>query len=118
MWCALCHPFTHTIPPMQSWELDRKRIPARQPEVLHDEGEGIRLIAVRLPQGESLQEHHPHEHTIVFLTRGLVRLRTGPNERMLSSPSLIHFTPGEQHDISALNECHLVLSLTPSASAP
>ena len=102
---------------MQFWELDRKPLGAHQPAVFHDEGDGICLIAVRLPRGESLQGHHAHEHALVFLTRGLVRLGTGSNERMLSSPSLIHFAPGEQHDISALNECHLVLSLTPSAPA-
>jgi quercetin dioxygenase-like cupin family protein len=102
---------------MQFWELDRKRVDARPPEVLCDEGDGIRLIAVDLSQGESLPPHHAHEHTLLLLTRGLVRLGTAPNERMLSSPSLIHFAPGEQHLVCALSECHLVLSMTPSAPA-
>jgi quercetin dioxygenase-like cupin family protein len=97
---------------MQFWELDRQQVDSHQPQVLRDEGDGIRLIAVDLSQGESLPRHPAHQHALLLLTRGLVRLGSVPNERMLSSPSLIHFAPGEQHVVCALSECHLVLSLT------
>jgi quercetin dioxygenase-like cupin family protein len=99
---------------MQFWELDRQRVDAHEPQVLRDEGDGILLVAVDLSQGESLPLRPTHEHALLLLTRGLVRLGAAPNERMLSSPSLIHFAPGEQHVVCALSECHLVMSLTPS----
>jgi hypothetical protein len=31
----------------------------------------------------------------------------------LSAPSLIHFKPGERHEVRAITECQLILCLAP-----
>jgi hypothetical protein len=42
---------------MQSWELDRLRVAAHQPQILRSDDDANRVIALLLPQGEALQEH-------------------------------------------------------------
>jgi quercetin dioxygenase-like cupin family protein len=98
---------------VQSWELDRLRIAAHQPQVLRSDDGANRLIALLLPQGESLQEHQVHEHALVFITRGQLLVSAGASERTLSAPSLIHFHPAERHEVRAISECQLVLCLAP-----
>ena len=53
------------------------------------------------------------EHAIVFVTRGQLLVSAGASERTLSAPSLIHFDPGERHEVRAISECQLVLCLAP-----
>jgi len=98
---------------MQSWELDRLRVAAHQPQILRSDDDANRVIALLLAQGESLQEHQVHEHALVFLTRGQLLVSAGASERTLSAPSLIYFDPGERHEVRAINECQLVLCLAP-----
>jgi quercetin dioxygenase-like cupin family protein len=98
---------------VQIWELDRLRVAARQPQILRSDDDANRVIALLLPQGEVLQEHQVHEHALVFVVRGELLVSAGSNERSLSAPSLIHFDPGERHEVRAVSECLLVLCLAP-----
>jgi quercetin dioxygenase-like cupin family protein len=98
---------------MQSWELDRLRVTAHQPQILRSDDDANRVIALLLPQGECLQEHQVHEHALVFVTRGQLLVSAGATELTLSAPSLIHFNPGERHEVRAISECQLVLCLAP-----
>ena len=98
---------------MQSWELDRLRVAAHQPQILRSDNDANRVIALLLPQGECLQEHQVHEHALVFVTRGQLLVSAGASERTLSAPSLIHFNPAERHEVRAISECQLVLCLAP-----
>jgi quercetin dioxygenase-like cupin family protein len=98
---------------MQIWELDRLRVAAHQPQVLRSDDDANRVIALLLPQGEALQEHQVHEHALVFVVRGELLVSAGASERTLSAPSLIHFDPGERHEVRAISECQLVLCLAP-----
>ena len=98
---------------VQSWELDRLRIAAHQPQILRSDDDANRVIALLLPQGELLQEHQVHEHALVFILRGELLVSAGVSERALSAPSLIHFNPGERHEVRAITECQLVLCLAP-----
>ncbi len=98
---------------VQSWELDRLRVAAHQPQILRSDNEANRVIALLLPQGEALQEHQVHEHALVFVTRGQLLVSAGASERTLSAPSLIYFEPGERHEVRAISECQLVLCLAP-----
>src|SRR5271155_1533117 len=76
-------------PEMQFWELDRLRVAAHHPQVLRSDDDANRVIALLLPQGESLQEHQVHEHALVFVVRGELLVSAGASERTLSAPSLI-----------------------------
>ena len=98
---------------VQSWELDRLRIAAHHPQILRSDDDANRVIALLLPQGELLQEHQVHEHALVFVLRGELLVSAGASERALSAPSLIHFNPGERHEVRAITECQLVLCLAP-----
>lgn len=98
---------------VQSWELDRLRIAAHHPQILRSDDDANRVIVLLLPQGELLQEHQVHEHALVFVLRGELLVSAGASERALSAPSLIHFNPGERHEVRAITECQLVLCLAP-----
>ncbi len=98
---------------MQSWELDRLRVAAHQPQILRSDEQANRVIALLLPQGEALQEHQVHEHALVLILRGELLVSAGASERTLAAPSLIHFEPGERHEVRAITESQLVLFLAP-----
>lgn len=105
-----------TIRQVQFWELDRLRVAEHQPQVLLADQPASRVIALLLPRGESLQEHKGPGHAFVFVTRGLLSVRTGARERMLPSLSLIHFEPRELHEAHAITECQLMLWLMSSTA--
>jgi hypothetical protein len=99
---------------MQSWQLDRLRLQANEPQILESGEDGSRVVALLLPAGEVLQEHLLHEYALVFIIRGLLLVDTGASERRLSSPTLIRFETGERSEICAITECQLILCLFPS----
>jgi quercetin dioxygenase-like cupin family protein len=98
---------------MQFWELDRLGVAARRPQILRSDDDANRVIALLLPQGESLQEHQVHEHALVFVVRGKLLVTAGTVEQAVPAPGLIHFEPGERHEVRAISECELVLCLAP-----
>jgi quercetin dioxygenase-like cupin family protein len=98
---------------VEFWELDRLDVAAHRPQILRSDDDANRVIALLLPQGESLQEHQVHEHALVFVMRGQLLISTGPSELTLSAPSLIHFDPGERREVRAISECELLLCLAP-----
>ncbi len=107
------HPSAPTIGRVQVWELDRLRVAARHPQILRSDDDANRVIALLLPQGEVLQEHQVHEHALVFVLRGELLVSAAASERTLPAPSLIHFAPGERHEVRAISECQLILCLAP-----
>lgn len=98
---------------MQFWELGSLSIEAHHPQVLRSDDDANRVIALLLPAGESLHEHQVHEHALVFLISGELVVRADSSEHTLSGPSLMHFAPGERHEVQAVSECQLVLCLAP-----
>lgn len=97
---------------MQVWELDRLRVAAHQPQTLRSGASASRVVVLLLPQGECLDEQEAREDALVFVLRGEVLVSAGATERALSAPSLIHFDPGERHEVRAVSECQLVLCLS------
>jgi hypothetical protein len=102
---------------MQSWQLDRLRLQANEPQILESGEDGSRVVALLLPGGEVLQEHLLHEYALVFIIRGLLLVGTGASERRLSSSTLIRFEAGEHSEACAITECQLILCSFP-ASGP
>jgi quercetin dioxygenase-like cupin family protein len=98
---------------MQFWELDRLRVAAHNQQILRSDEQANRVIALLLPQGESLLEHQVHEHALVFVIRGELLVSAGASERTRAAPSLIHFDPAERHEVRAISECQLILCLAP-----
>ena len=98
---------------MQVWELDRLEVAPRRPQILRSDDDANRIVALLLPEGESLKEHQVHEHALVFLVKGSVHVSSGSAERTLQAPGLIHFAPAERHEVRALSDCDLILCLAP-----
>jgi quercetin dioxygenase-like cupin family protein len=84
-----------------------------RPQILRSDEDANRVIVLLLPQGEALQEHQVHEHALVFVLCGELLISTSADERAWSAPSLIHFDPGERHEVRAISECQLILCLAP-----
>jgi len=98
---------------MEVWELNSLTVAPHKPEILRSDDEANRVIVLLLPEGESLQEHQVHEHALVFLVEGSLRVSAGDDRRELGAPSLVYFDPAERHEVTALTECRLVICLAP-----
>jgi len=98
---------------VEVWELSHLAVAPHKPEILRSDDEANRVIVLLLPAGESLQEHQVHEHALVFLVEGTLRVTAGAETRELTAPSLVYFDPAERHEVSAQTECRLVLCLAP-----
>ncbi len=72
-----------------------------------------RVILLALPKGELLQDHQVHEHALVLLLEGQVLIRAGDGERRLDRHGLMHFDPGERHEVEALTDSRLLICLAP-----
>jgi quercetin dioxygenase-like cupin family protein len=98
---------------VQSWELNGLAVEPHRPQILRSDDEANRVVVLQLPAGESLQEHQVHEHALVFLIEGRLRVRAGEANEELGAPSLVHFEPAERHEVTAVSDCRLVLCLAP-----
>jgi quercetin dioxygenase-like cupin family protein len=94
---------------MQAWGLDRLCLAVDAPQILGSDKDLCRVVALLLPQGDTLREHQTGEVTVLFLTRGLLLISSSAGERTIASPSLIRFEPGECHEVRAVIECQVVL---------
>jgi quercetin dioxygenase-like cupin family protein len=98
---------------VEVWELSRLPVAPHKPEILRSDDEANRVIVIVLPAGESLQEHQVHEHALVFLIEGTLRVSAGDEDHELSAPSLVYFDPAERHEVAAISDCRVVLCLAP-----
>jgi quercetin dioxygenase-like cupin family protein len=97
---------------MDTWEIASLEIEPHHPEVLRFDDE-TRVIAIRLPAGEELQEHQVHERAYLFVARGEVEV-SKDGEAVAGGPGLLaHFEPNERHEVRARSDAHLVLLLSP-----
>ncbi len=98
---------------METWQLDSEAIEPHAPRVLRSDTDANRVILLALPAGELLQDHQVHEHALVLLLDGRLLVRSGEGERRLESHGLLHFEPGERHEVEALTDSRLLLCLAP-----
>jgi quercetin dioxygenase-like cupin family protein len=98
---------------VEFWELNRLSVAPHRPEILRSDDEANRVIVLVLAEGDSLQEHQVHEHALVFLVEGRLRVSAGDETHELDAPSLVYFDPAERHEVTAITDCRLVLCLAP-----
>lgn len=98
---------------MDFWRLDAEPVQPHSPRVLHSDDEANRVILLALPAGERLNEHQVHEHALVFVLGGEVLIRAGADEQRLGAQGLVHFKPAERHEVEAVTDSRLLLSLAP-----
>jgi quercetin dioxygenase-like cupin family protein len=98
---------------VDSWQLDSEDVEVHAPRVLRSDDDANRIILLRLPQGESLTDHQVHEHALIVILDGEVVVRAGEDERRLGIHGLVHFEPGERHEVRAVSESRLLICLAP-----
>ncbi len=81
--------------------------------MLRSDPNASRVILLALPAGELLQDHQVHEHALVLALAGELLIRSGEGERRLKRHGLLHFEPGERHEVEAVTDSRLLLCLAP-----
>ncbi len=98
---------------MDFWDIDDIDPRPSSPVVLHSVEGTARVLAIRLPAGDSLDEHQVHEHAWLQVHSGAVALESGGRSELARAGSLAHWQPGERHAVRAVEDALLVLLLAP-----
>ncbi len=98
--------------PMESWDIGSLEIEPHRPQILRSDDE-IRVIAIRLPGGEELQEHQVHERAYLLVADGEIEISQDGSSLTGGIGFLSHFEPNERRTIRALTDARLVLVLAP-----
>ena len=98
---------------METWDLASLDVQPHQPAVLSSDEEG-RVIAIRLPAGESLQEHQVHERAWLVVISGAIEVDDAGGDTTRGGPGLLAvFDPNERHEVRASEDSRLLLLLSP-----
>jgi redox-sensitive bicupin YhaK (pirin superfamily) len=97
---------------MESWDIRSLAIEPHHPQVLRSDDE-TRAIAIRLPSGEELQEHHVHERTYLLVADGEIEISQDRSSATDGTGFRSHFEPNERRTVPALSDARHVLVLAP-----
>jgi quercetin dioxygenase-like cupin family protein len=98
---------------VEAWELDSEQVQAHSPRVLRSVEDANRIILLKLPQGERLDDHQVHEHALVMVLDGEATFRAGEREQRLGAHGLVYFEPAERHEVEAVADTRLLIMLAP-----
>jgi quercetin dioxygenase-like cupin family protein len=99
---------------MDLWDLTTVDVQPHKPVVLHSDEGAARVIAIRLPAGEELQEHEVHEHAWLHVHEGSVEVSDDGGSPSTAGPgALVHWAPQQRHTVSATEDALLLLMLAP-----
>ncbi|MGH2949289.1 MAG: cupin domain-containing protein [Solirubrobacteraceae bacterium] len=98
---------------MQHWDLRTLDVEPHQPRILHSARGEARSIAIRLPAGESLQEHQVHERAYLVVVDGEVEVSDGRDAISGGAGFAAVFAPHERHEVRATTDARLLLVLAP-----
>ena len=102
------------MPGMNIWDVSAIDVQPRSPVVLHSEEGVARVIALKLPAGEELQEHEVHEHAWLHVHQGAIEVTDdGGKTTQAATGSLVHWAPQERHAVRASEDALLMLVLAP-----
>ena len=98
---------------MKAWNVAEMELERNHPRVLGSEEEG-RVIVLRLPKGETMQEHQVHERAWMIVAAGAIEIDDSDGETVGGGPGLLaEFDPNERRRIRATEDSRLVLVLSP-----
>jgi quercetin dioxygenase-like cupin family protein len=98
---------------MRSWDLTGVEARPHEPQILSDASDA-RVVLLRLPAGEELQEHEVHEKARLFVVAGELEVETPDGERVAGRAGMLfEFEPGERRSVSASSDARLLLVLSP-----
>jgi quercetin dioxygenase-like cupin family protein len=98
---------------MDIWDLGSLAVEPHQPLVLHSDEGAARVIAIRLPAGEELQDHEVHEHAWLYVQHGSIEVTHVGEPSTVGPGALVHWRPQERHAVRAREDSLLVLLLAP-----
>jgi quercetin dioxygenase-like cupin family protein len=99
---------------MQHWDLSSLDVAPHKPDILSSHRGEARSIALRLPAGESLQEHQVHERAHLVVIDGEVEIGRDGDAAVTGGAGLLAvFDPGEPHAVRAVSDALLLLGLAP-----
>jgi quercetin dioxygenase-like cupin family protein len=97
---------------MESWDIGSLDIEPHRPQILRSDDE-TRVIAIRLPRGDELQEHQVHERAYLLVADGEIEISQDGSSVSGGNGFLAHFEPNERRTIRAVSDARLVLVLAP-----
>ena len=98
---------------MEHWDLRTLPVEPHHPQILHSRRGESRSVAIRLPAGESLQDHEVHERAHVVVVEGDVEVAADDSVVSGSPGTLLVFDPHERHEVRAVTDARLLLVLAP-----
>ena len=98
---------------MNTWDLTTLDVQPRRPVVLQSDEGAARVIALRLPADEELQEHEVHEHAWLHVHAGAVDVVQDGTTTRAGAGSLVHWAPQERRTVKGVDDALLVLVLAP-----
>jgi quercetin dioxygenase-like cupin family protein len=98
---------------MEHWDLRTLDVEPHQPRILQSKRGEARSIAIRLPQGEQLQEHQVHERAYLVVVDGEVEVSDGVQSIAGGPGFAAVFDPHERHEVRATTDARLLLVLAP-----
>jgi quercetin dioxygenase-like cupin family protein len=99
---------------MEHWDLPALDVEPHRPHILDSRRGEARSIALKLPAGESLQEHQVHERAHLVVIGGEVEIGRDGSSSVTGGPGLLAvFEPGERHEVRAVSDALLLLVLAP-----
>jgi quercetin dioxygenase-like cupin family protein len=72
----------------------------------------LRLVLVALNEGVEVGTHRADSAMTIQLLEGRIGFRIGSSDHELRAGQVLFFEPGEAHDVRALEECALLLTLS------
>ena len=98
---------------MKSWLTTDVGLKPHAPAILAS-NDDVRIVALVIPAGESLDDHQVHERAFVVVIDGEVEITTDTGARASGGRGLlVEFDPNERHAVRAQADAHLLLFLTP-----
>src|SRR5690606_8781742 len=76
------------------------------------QGTGARVIRLTFAAGQTMREHSTNTPLIVQVLEGQVRIRVSGDEIEMPTGSLIHVEPGVSHELEAVVDSHMLLTMT------
>ncbi len=98
---------------MDAWDIAGLSPDPGRPEVLRSDDGAARVIALTLPKNDLLSEHQVHEHAWLVVLDGQLEVSSGSETQRVGQGSLLHFDPGERHEVRAKADTRILLLLAP-----
>lgn len=75
------------------------------------DGDRLRLVRLTLAAGQVMRDHSTNSSLVIHVIAGTVLLRVAGDELTLPDGAVLHIRPGERHEVEALQDAHLLLTM-------